>query len=171
MKICTFLWIIETILPTERIKRRRRRRQSRERWDYYQTVRSCEIATESAQLVLETRYPKTFFGRYDDLEYFLWDIEKNGVKRRDIQTLTRQLRKIVCQKTEYTNLFIDRCREDYLHEILNYRGKMTKDSYEYLMEKLRTLKNRGKRGGKLYAACDRVAVIPVDADEGNSETK
>ena len=96
-------------------------------------VRLCEIAVESAKLIEETHSPKTFFGRYDDLERCIYDIEASRVKTLAVAELLMDLKKIVRQKTRYINEFIDRCPDDRLREILKYRDKMTDRSYEYLL--------------------------------------
>ena len=133
--------------------------------------RAFEILADSIELVNNTKYPDTFFGRYKDIMFYAKMVLDCDSPRECRQYAEQCYGDYTVKKTEHTNHFIDRCRVDHLHQALKYREEMTVESYEYLLTKLRTLKNRGKRGGKLYAACDRVAVIPVDADEGNSKTK
>ena len=96
-------------------------------------IRLCEIAVESVKLIETTYSPKTFFGRYDDLERCLKEIRESRVRTKEIQLLTMELQKIVRRKTRYINELIDRCLGERLHEILKYRDKMTDKSYRYLL--------------------------------------
>ena len=117
----------------EQIERQKLRRNM-------QVIRFCEIAVESAELIETTFSPKTFFGRYDDLEQCISDIEASRVRTQAIASLLWDLKKFIRRKTKYTKEFIDRCPEDRLQEMLRYRDKMTDKSYAYLLYWIDALK-------------------------------
>jgi len=108
-------------------------------YSYITSLRAYDILVESIDLVHKTRYPRTFFGRYDDILFFSKMILDRDAPWEYRQLADRSYGEYTVNQTEYTNRFLDRCREDYLHEVLKYKDKMTIESYDYLRTKLRAL--------------------------------
>ena len=109
---------------------------SQDEFHAFDTVYHFDMMVDSIELILDTKYPRTFFYRYRfamENAAKVCCLDKHGMYGRK----ARQTLDILCKnKTDIVNAFLKRSYEagkfPYVkEEILAERGSMPKESYEY----------------------------------------